>query len=374
LGTVGYTTVAGVDPSGTTLPVGEDIYGPFEAGFTSTQNNILEALGCADGNDGHVVGGIDTFMAEQMVAHQCGITLPRFDGANYVSLLDQCGGHTREYHFHERLSCLFSASGVHSTQVGKAPDGTPLYGKWEDADNQVLPQLDACGGHFGVTPDSNGEEVYHYHVQDAAPFTFGCFGPNDDNTLVSVQQCRDFYSGCDGDLSKLTTAAGTVDYDLWCPCFDANGSNSGVNIAELAVFSTATDDAPAATEPSAATEPPAVTDAPAAATDVPSVTDCTGFGSTWGPGIAPPPVGCSPPAPTARPTHPPTTTVTTQAVTDPDTACAVFDGKRACGKNSCWFNNKTKTCHAAKDCSVATGRGYCRKIKCSWNKKSKVCA
>ena len=34
--------------------------GPFEAGFTATQNNILEALGCADGNDGHLPGGIDT--------------------------------------------------------------------------------------------------------------------------------------------------------------------------------------------------------------------------------------------------------------------------------------------------------------------------
>ena len=24
--------------------------------------------------------------------------------------------------------------------------------------------LDESGGHFGVTPHSNGEEIYHYHI------------------------------------------------------------------------------------------------------------------------------------------------------------------------------------------------------------------
>jgi hypothetical protein len=41
----------------------------------------------------------------------------------------------------------------------------------------LLPKLDACGGHFGTTPDSEGAKKYHYHVQTAAPFTIGCFGP-----------------------------------------------------------------------------------------------------------------------------------------------------------------------------------------------------
>ena len=57
-----------------------------------------------------------------------------------------------------------------------------IYGKWETYDTSVedgtYPQLDACGGHFGKTPDSNGERVYHYHVQDNPPFTIGCYGPD----------------------------------------------------------------------------------------------------------------------------------------------------------------------------------------------------
>ena len=121
LGDVGVTTVAGSDTrSGDMFPIGENIYGPFEAGFTAAQNNILEALGCSDGNLGHLPGGIDTNTAEQMVAHQCSISLPRCSSGtaldltnlrlnacptadSYISLLDECGGHTNEYHFHERL-------------------------------------------------------------------------------------------------------------------------------------------------------------------------------------------------------------------------------------------------------------------------------
>ena len=48
-------------------------------------------------------------------------------------------------------------------------DGTFIYGKWEDYSNNILPALDACGAHFGVTPDSNGASIYHHHVQDFAP-------------------------------------------------------------------------------------------------------------------------------------------------------------------------------------------------------------
>lgn len=56
-------------------------------------------------------------------------------------------------------------------QVGETLDAPTnaevqlLYGKWEDWVNATLPSLDACGGHYGATPDSNGAEVYHYHVQ-----------------------------------------------------------------------------------------------------------------------------------------------------------------------------------------------------------------
>ena len=118
LGDVGSTTVTGTDArTGKSFPIGENVYGPFEAGFGTQQNFILEALGCADGNDGHVIGGIDTATAEQMVAHQCQVTLPRVVGNDYVSLLDECGGHTNEYHFHERMSCLYDA-----TTTGMQPE------------------------------------------------------------------------------------------------------------------------------------------------------------------------------------------------------------------------------------------------------------
>ena len=95
----------------------------------------------------------------------CGVTLPRVvddSASGYISLLDECGGHTTEYHFHERLSCLYDSDiGGHSVKVGEGEDAasTPLYGKWEDRSTRRLPALDACGAHFGVTPDSNGEEA-----------------------------------------------------------------------------------------------------------------------------------------------------------------------------------------------------------------------
>jgi hypothetical protein len=246
LGDVALTTVQGTDArTAKTLAVGENIYGPFEAGFTATQNNILESLGCSDGTLGHLDGGIDTHMAEQMVAHQCGVTLPRIEGDNYISLLDECGGHTNEYHFHERLSCLYEETDGHSPRIGTALDGKGIYGKWENyvtsSGTGTLPKLDACGGSFGVTPDSDGEEVYHYHVQEKAPFTIGCFGPmpdsNGDQTLVTLEACRAAYpDDCgDGDEKSYTSSSGTVQYDPWCPCWDGAGSNVGT--AELAAFS-----------------------------------------------------------------------------------------------------------------------------------------
>ena len=70
--------------------------------------------------------------------------------------------------------------------------------KWEDYDLQRLPLLDACGAHIGPTPESS-TPVYHYHVQDQAPFTVGCHGPSQSGGLVSVALCRSLYSDCDDD-------------------------------------------------------------------------------------------------------------------------------------------------------------------------------
>lgn len=77
---------------------------------------------------------------------------------------------------------------------------------------------------------------------------------------MTVEEFRSFYAAeCDGELVDVTTPDGTKQYDLWCPCFDANGSNTGVDIAELAVFSGATggqaaDEAPATEAPATETE------------------------------------------------------------------------------------------------------------------------
>jgi len=203
------------------------------------QDNILSGLGCNPASLGYLDAGLDTALSEAVVSKACGISLPSGSGASYKGIVGSCGGHTNQYHFHERLSCLYDTSADgHSAQVALMNDGKYLYGKWET--KGVAPQLDACGGHFGVNPDSPTTSVYHYHVQDAAPFTLGCFGPNADGSLVSVSQCRALYTGtglngggCDGSLKSYETNGGTKTYDNFCPCFDANGSNSGVNIVEL---------------------------------------------------------------------------------------------------------------------------------------------
>lgn len=227
LGQIAATTVAAGGHA-----VGTAVYGPFENGFAAQQDNILAGLGCATGQ-GYVAGGIDTSTAEQMVGADCGVALPRAggDGA-FISLLDACGHHAD--HFHEHFGCLWQglqdAATGHSARiaaVGGVAD-QHIYGKFEDENAGVYAQVDACGGHFGVTPDSNGAVVYHYHVQDAPPFTLGCIGPAADGGLVTVDACRALDTGCgDGDTATLTTAAGDVEYDLWCPCYDGNGSNVG---------------------------------------------------------------------------------------------------------------------------------------------------
>ena len=189
----------------------------------------------------YVDPGLDVQLAEAIVAKDCGVQLPRNDGGDYISILDECGGHTREYHFHERLSCLYKeVDQAHSAKVGQGKDGKGIYGKWEKfaSSNPTLPKLDACGGHIGATPDSGGKIVYHYHVQQNPPFTVGCFGPDKDaagkETLVTLDKCRALYEGCSGTTKSYATGAGTKEYKQWCPCYDGQGSNVGS--AELAVF------------------------------------------------------------------------------------------------------------------------------------------
>lgn len=163
--------------------------------------------------DRTIPGGIDTDLAQHMVEHLCPGTAKR--------ILDSCGGHAVPYHYHERMSCLFTddAASGHSTRIGTALDGNGIYGS--RIDGGVAPtDLDACGGRMGVTPDSGGEEVYYYSVSAGAPFSVGCFGP-----VGSVTECRALYESCDGVRECVTTDEGTGWYDLDCPCFDGDGSN-----------------------------------------------------------------------------------------------------------------------------------------------------
>jgi len=244
LGDVGCSTVSGLEAyangfiaKGGTVATASHIYGPFEAGFAAQQKTIIEGLGCTDATVAYdAAGGTDIGTAEAAIAAHCSISLPRLEGDNWIGIVGPCGGHTNDYHFHRAFACLYQETGAHSTAVGDIA-GWKMYGKWEDYTNKKLPYLDACGGHFGVTPDSNGAAVYHYHVQGRPPYTVGCHGPTADNKLVGVAACRALYTECSNAASTITTATGTKQYVRFCPCYDADGSNSGTP-KELAALST----------------------------------------------------------------------------------------------------------------------------------------
>ena len=224
---------------------GASIFGPFEAGFGPQQDFLIEGFGCDTPSACYSAGGMDTQVAEAFCAKACGLTMPRWDDGVYVAFLDTCGGHTSSYHFHQNFSCLYDLAGGHSTRVGVGTDdaSTPLYGKWEDYETRELPELDACGAHYGTTPDSDAS-VYHHHAQDGPPFAFGCYGPNDDGSLVTVEQCRDIYDTCDGDVEMVDTYEGEIPYDAYCPCWDGSGAgfagaglNTGLDIVPLSATS-----------------------------------------------------------------------------------------------------------------------------------------
>jgi hypothetical protein len=69
----------------TTTPLSANIYGPMEAGFTST----VPGMSCLGTNT--IAGGIDTNLAEHMVEYFC----PGMD----IQVLDSCGGHAVPYQY-----------------------------------------------------------------------------------------------------------------------------------------------------------------------------------------------------------------------------------------------------------------------------------
>ena len=232
-------------PTGSAVPSNAHIFNAFEAGFSSQQDNVISGWGCSTPSLLYdSTGGLDIGLAESKVRKLCynseKNSFPNVQSDNsYRGTVGPCGGHTGDYHFHGRYHCLYEQTGEHSTKIG---DVGPyiMYGKWEHFTNKKLPNLDACGAHIGITPDSPSEAVYHYHVQDRAPYGVGCYG--DGVNLMTVSACRALYSTCgDGDetFTDMPQPDGTLKsfaYDRDCPCFDANGLNTDSSITERAII------------------------------------------------------------------------------------------------------------------------------------------
>ena len=232
-------------PTGSAVPSNAHIFNAFEAGFSSQQDNVISGWGCSTPSLLYdSTGGLDIGLAESKVRKLCydseKNSFPNVQSDNsYRGTVGPCGGHTGDYHFHGRYHCLYEQTGEHSTKIG---DVGPyiMYGKWEHFTAKQLPQLDACGAHIGITPDSPSEAVYHYHVQDRAPYGVGCYG--DGVNLMTVSACRALYSTCgDGDetFTDMPQPDGTLKsfaYDRDCPCFDANGLNTDSSITERAII------------------------------------------------------------------------------------------------------------------------------------------
>lgn len=81
---------------------------------------------------------------------------------------DYAGAHNGPsgYHYHiESMDVPENTVLSHNDEklVGIMADGFLLYGR-KEADGSYPTDLDASGGHFGVTLHSDGVEVYHYHI------------------------------------------------------------------------------------------------------------------------------------------------------------------------------------------------------------------
>lgn len=83
---------------------------------------------------------------------------------NAWSTFDASGAHpgpNQDYHYH----CEGTYLTVDNTNlIGFLRDGFPIYGR-KDMDESYPSDLDANGGHIGVTADFS-EAIYHYHVSN----------------------------------------------------------------------------------------------------------------------------------------------------------------------------------------------------------------
>lgn len=87
---------------------------------------------------------------------------PTATGLDYAGAHNGPGGyhyHLEAYNVPENTTLSYDDESL----VGIMADGFLLYGRRE-MDSSYPSDLDASGGHYGVTPHSNGEEIYHYHI------------------------------------------------------------------------------------------------------------------------------------------------------------------------------------------------------------------
>jgi len=85
-----------------------------------------------------------------------------------VETFDYAGAHNGPsgYHYHIESSDVLENTMLSFDDeklIGIMADGFLLYGRRE-MDGSYPTNLDASGGHFGVTPHSDGVEIYHYHI------------------------------------------------------------------------------------------------------------------------------------------------------------------------------------------------------------------
>lgn len=83
-----------------------------------------------------------------------------------ISGFDRNGGHTgpQTYHYHLEPKAITDND---EALVGVMADGFFLYGRQCYETPGLAPtDLDASGGHVGQTQHSDGEDEYHYHIQD----------------------------------------------------------------------------------------------------------------------------------------------------------------------------------------------------------------
>ena len=94
---------------------------------------------------------------------------------------DRCAGHPQQggaYHYHDLSPCVYSGPpGRHSSLVGYALDGYPIYGPLGDGGRLLgNADLDACHGTIGpVILRGKKVTIYHYVATAEYPYTLGCF-------------------------------------------------------------------------------------------------------------------------------------------------------------------------------------------------------